>query len=525
VWQLLLVVLGVIALAVPGLTAEAPRYGGLLRVALPAEPPSLDPHQEQAPATLMLVAPLYNTLLQFHPTAYPQIIGDLAASWTISEDGLVYTFALHQGVTFHDGSALTAADVKASYEKILWPPPGVSSPRQATFPAVESITAADPHTVLFTLKAPAASMLFHVASPWNVIYPKKYLDQNPQYFKTNVLGSGPFRVKSYRRGVALEVEKNPHYWVQERPYLDGVQLLFFREGSALIQALQADQVDIAFRPLPPVEVDALLQRPGDMLQAQAVDGITFWGISPNLTRPPLHDERVRTALTLALDRASMARALAPVTGLQAVGGLLRPGTPWALTAAELAQLPGYGTDPEASRTEARRLLAEAGYNENNPLRVVLKNRNVRLPNIDFGLAIIAAWQKIGVQVEHRLEDAVTWNASAARRDFTLLVTEVSDYADDPDVQLSHWLSGSAQNYPGLADPTYEQLFAQQSRERDPQKRLTLVKEMQQLLLGKTVFIQGLWSARAVVHAARVKNYVAHPSHYTNQRLQDVWLAQ
>jgi len=239
----------------------------------------------------------------------------------------------------------------------------------------------------------------------------------------------------------------------------------------------------------------------------------------------MHDERVRQALALALDRAAMARTLAPFTGLHTVGALMRPDTPWALNAEELAQFPGYAVDPEASRTEARRLLAEAGYNEHNPLRVVLKNRNVRLPNIDFGLAVIAAWQKIGVQVEHRLEDAATWQSSASKRDFELLVTEGSDYADDPDLQLSRWLSGNAQNYPGLADPAYDQLFARQSRELDPQQRLALVKEMQQWLLGKAIFLQGLWAARTVVHTTHVKNYVAHPSHYTNQRLQDIWLAQ
>ena len=98
VWQLLLSMLCLVALVTPGLAVEAPRYGGLLRAALAAEPSSLDPHQEQTPAALIPTAPVYNTLLQFHPTAYPQVIGDLAAAWTVSDDGRTYTFVLHQGL-------------------------------------------------------------------------------------------------------------------------------------------------------------------------------------------------------------------------------------------------------------------------------------------------------------------------------------------------------------------------------------------------------------------------------------------
>jgi peptide/nickel transport system substrate-binding protein len=524
VWFLVISVCCLAALSRVELAAEEPQYGGTLRVAILGEVAHFDPHQDETFALMMTAAPVYNTLLQFSPTEYPQIIGDLAESWTVSEDGLTYTFTLHQGVQFHDESELTGADVKASYEKIIWPPQGVESPRQAMFQALESITVPEPYTVVFTLKRPAASMLSHLASPWNVIYPKKYLDQDRNYFKTHMLGSGPFKLKSYVPGKGLEVEKNPHYWVQERPYLDGVTFLFFKELSEITKALRTEQVDIEFRSLPPAEVEALRKQKGRELNVQSPGWITFWGVAPNLSRPPMNDERVRKALSLAMNRYDMARTLAPLTGLGGVGGLVRPGTPWALDAEELARLPGYGQDIEASRAEARRLLADAGYNEDNPLKVVLKNRNVKL-YIDFGRAVIAAWQRIGVQAEHRLEDTATWSASEKKRDFELLVISASDYVDDPDIQLSRWLTNSARNYPGLSDPAYDQLFEQQSQTLDAQQRVAMVKDMQRLLLGKAFFIQGLWSSRMVVYAARVQNYGAHPSHYTNQRLQDVWLAR
>src|SRR6266536_2181827 len=123
--------------------AETPRRGGVLLAAIAADAPSLDPHQETTFATIELVAPLYSTLLQIDPLSYPKIIGDVATEWKIAPDGLTYTFKIRQGVRFHDGSPLTSADVKATYEKIIFPPAGVRSIRRNTYAAVASIETPD----------------------------------------------------------------------------------------------------------------------------------------------------------------------------------------------------------------------------------------------------------------------------------------------------------------------------------------------------------------------------------------------
>src|SRR4030095_15287811 len=188
--------------AAPG--KEPPRGGGFLRAAIAADAPSLDPHQEQTFATIQLVAPLYSTLIQMDPLSYPKIIGDAASEWKSAPDGRTYTFKIRQGIKFHDGSALTAADVKATYDKIIFPPASVRSIRKNTYTAVASVGAPDPSPVLFKLKFPSASLLSNLASPWNVIYPKQYLDRDPNYFKNNVVGSGPFKFKSYTRGATFE---------------------------------------------------------------------------------------------------------------------------------------------------------------------------------------------------------------------------------------------------------------------------------------------------------------------------------
>src|SRR5258705_8584400 len=162
-----------------GQAADTPRRGGVLLAVIGADPPSLDPHQESTFANIELVAPLYSTLLQLDPYHYPKIIGDVATDWKIAPDGLTYTFKLRQGIHFHDGSALTSADVKASYDKIIFPPAGVRSVRKNAYTAVERVEAPDPATVIFKLKFPSASLPDNLASPCNVTFPTKYLDRDP----------------------------------------------------------------------------------------------------------------------------------------------------------------------------------------------------------------------------------------------------------------------------------------------------------------------------------------------------------
>src|SRR5881296_4384384 len=118
----LAVLIGSLVVAVPAAVqaAETPRRGGILLAAIGADAPSLDPHQESTFATLQMVAPLYSTLIQVDPLSYPKIIGDAASEWKIAPDGLTYTFKLRGGIRFHDGSPLTAVDVKATYDKLVF---------------------------------------------------------------------------------------------------------------------------------------------------------------------------------------------------------------------------------------------------------------------------------------------------------------------------------------------------------------------------------------------------------------------
>ena len=504
--------------------AETPRRGGVLLAVIGADPPSLDPHQESTFANIQLVAPLYSTLIQIDPYHFPKIIGDVASEWKITPDGLTYTFKIRQGIRFHDGSPLTAADVKATYDKIVSPPDGVRSVRKNAYTAVARIETPDPSTVVFKLKFPSASLLDNLASPWNVIFPKKYLDKDPNHFKTNVVGSGPFKLKSYTRGSTFEGERNPDYFVKDRPYLDGYKFFISPETSVRAAAIRSGRAYIEFRDLTSAEVDAIRKQLGDKVAVQTTAVTGQWGIAINNTAKPFNDVRVRKALTLGFDRYTGGRVLQTLTGLRDVGGLMRPGSEWGMPEAELQKLPGFWKDAEKSRAEARRLLTEAGYP--NGLKVVLKNRNVKLPYQDFAVFLIQEWRKIGVEAENRPLETAAWFADGQDTgNFELIIAPTVEFMDDPDQFLGRYVTGSTQNWGRFSDPRIDDLFSRQARSLDSGERKKAITDLQRIVLENAYYMPGLWWTRNVVHWTKLKNYVAPPSHYTNQKLQDVWLAE
>jgi peptide/nickel transport system substrate-binding protein len=485
----------VVTIPVGAQAPETPRRGGVLLAVIGADPPSLDPHQESTFANIQLVAPLYSLLLQIDPLNYPKIIGDVATEWKMSPDGLTYTFKLRQGIKFHDGSPLTSADVKATYEKIVSPPQGVASIRKEAYTSIERIEAPDPATVVFKLKFPSASLLSNLASPWNVIYPKKYLDKDP----------------------------NPDYFIKDRPYLDGYKFYISPETSVRAAAIRSGRAYIEFRDLPNAEAEAIKKQLGDKVAVQQTPMVGQFGILINNTVKPFTDPRVRKAVTLGFDRYTGGKVLYTLTGLRDPGGLLRPGTEFALPPAELEKLPGFWRDAEKSRAEAKRLLAEAGYP--NGFKVVLKNRNVKLPYQDLAVFAIQEWRKIGIEAENRPVETAAWFADLQGANFELMIGPTVEFMDDPDQFLNRYTTGAPQNYGRFSDPVVDDLFSRQARAIDPAERKKLVMQLQQRVIENVYYMPGLWWTRNVVHWVKVKNYVAPPSHYTNQKLQDVWLSE
>ncbi|HEY7494784.1 MAG TPA: ABC transporter substrate-binding protein, partial [Candidatus Tectomicrobia bacterium] len=418
VWLLSVAMVVGLWTAPSALAEEKPRRGGVLRVAIAGDPPSMDMHQEQTFLVTIPFSTVYNSLVAFDPHGYPNILGDLAKAWTVSDDKLAWTFTLHQGITFHDGSDLTSADIKASWDKILSPPEGVVSPRKSLYQMIKSIEAPDRDTVVFRLHYPSPSFLSMLAHPANFIYAKKYLDQDPNYYKQHAMGSGPFKLKEYVRGSSIEMVRNPTYWKPGMPYMDGIKYFLIKDDGARAKSIRADRTDVEFRGFAPSEVEGITSQMGNKVTVAYPGQPAHWGIAFNVDKKPFDDERVRKAMSLAIDRYDMAKTLAPLTSLDTPGGPIPPSAPWTLSAEELQELPGFGKDAEANLKEAKRLLAEAGYPDG--FKTSMLNRSIKLPYIDMGVYLVSAWKKVGIEVEHKLEESASWSASRKNRDFELL---------------------------------------------------------------------------------------------------------
>jgi peptide/nickel transport system substrate-binding protein len=183
-----------------------------------------------------------------------------------------------------------------------------------------------------------------LAYPHNFIYSKARLDEDPNWYKQNVMGTGPFKLKKYVRGSYLEVERNPNYFKKGLPYLDGIKYHIIKDLSARGKSVRTARTHAELRGFPPAEADAIKADMGDKVVVRYPKAISHWGVAFNVTQKPFDDERVRQAMSLALNRYDMANVLGPLTGLETVGGLIHPDTKWSLTPEELQELPGFGKD-------------------------------------------------------------------------------------------------------------------------------------------------------------------------------------
>jgi peptide/nickel transport system substrate-binding protein len=511
--------------APPASAQESPRRGGELVFVVAAEPPGFDGHREETFGMLHPIAPHYNTLLRTDPTdrTGTKFVGDLAESWTVSADKRTYTFKLRRGVKFHDGSVMTATDVKASYDHIVFPPPGVSSSRQAQYKVVEAVEAPSTDTVVFRLKWPEGSFLASVASPWNWIYKAEILAKDPHWYEKNVMGTGPFKFVEYARGSHWVGRKNPDYWDKGKPYLDGYRALFIRESAAQVAAVRGERAMIQFRGFTPSDRDQLVAALGPKITVQESAWNCSIQVALNHEKKPFDDKRVRRALTLALDRWGGSKALSRIAIVKEVAGIQTPGTPWATPPAELEKLAGYGHDINAARAEARRLLKEAGQ-EN--LTFTLTNRAVPMPYEPVGVWLIDQWRQIGVNVKQVNLESAAWFTAQKEGQHEVSTNAPCNSIVEPDLDLHWFLAASPANYSRHKDTVLDDLYARQSRTTDPEERRRLLRAFEKRLYDEEVhFIHTFAWHRIIPHLAKVRGWTITPSHFLNQQLDVVWLAE
>ncbi len=286
----LLAVIAAVAVASPGWAAKTTLTMGVV-----LEPPHLDPTAGAAAAIDEIVyANLFEGLTRIDATG--AIKPGLAESWSISPDGLVYTFALRSGVTFHDGAAFDASDVVFSYDRAR--AEASTNAQKGLFAPITAITALDPVTVQITLNQPVGNFLFNMGWGDAVIVDPASAGTN----KTTPVGTGPFRFHRWVQGDRVELVAYDGYW-GKKPALTAATFKVLTDPAAATAALLAGDVD-AFANVPAPE--ALEQFKADSRFAVVIgttEGETV--LSTNNARPPFNDLRVRQALAHALDRQAI----------------------------------------------------------------------------------------------------------------------------------------------------------------------------------------------------------------------------
>jgi len=528
---LYLVVIAMITAAPAGPAAaqEKPRYGGELLFAVPSEPPSYDAHREETFGVMHPMAPHYNTLLRIDPLdkTGTKPVGDLAESWSMAKDGRTYTFKLRRGVKFHDGGEMTSKDVKASYDKIIFPPAGVASDRQGQYLVVEAVQAPDPYTVVFRLKWPSASFLASVASPWNWIYKADLLAKDMRWYETNVMGTGPFLFVEHQKGSHWVGKKNPSYWDKGKPYLDSYRAIFIKDSAAQVAAVRAERAHIQFRGFSPAERDSLVAALGPKITVQESPWDCALLVAINHEKKPFDDKRVRRALTLALDRYQGSQALSRIAIVKEVAGVQVPGTPYATPPAELEKLAGYGRDIGKSRAEAKRLLKEAGVPDG--FAFTFKNRGIPMPYEPVGVWLIDQWRQVGLNVKQEVIEAAAYYGQVLRPgNFEVAMDFQCGYIVEPDLDLYKFQSKevSPANYSRYTDKTLDELFVKQGRAGDLEERKRYIREFEKRLVDDEAhYLYTLQWNRIIPHNAKVRGWTITPSHYLNDQLDAVWLAE
>ena len=508
---------------------EAPvKRGGTFTFTIPADaPPSFDGHREGTFATLHATAPFYSVLIRVNPenpSSTTDFVCDLCTAIPQpTDDGRTYTFKIREGVKFHDGSPLTAADVVASWEHIIHPPKDVLSVRESYYDMVDTVASPDPSTVIFRLKFATSAFLPALADPFTFIYKKEMLDKDPRWYEKNVLGSGPFKFAEYETGQSMKGVRNPDYYRKGLPYFDGFTAIYAEKQAVRVDAIRSGRAAMEFRGLPPSARDELVKALGDKIVVEESDWNCGSLVQPNHKKKPFDDARVRRALTLAIDRWHGAPALSKIANVRTVGGIVFPGSPLAATKEELQQLAGFWPDIEKSRAEAKRLLKEAGA---EGLSFELLNRGVDQPYKFVGTWLVDEWSKIGLKVTQRVMPTGPWLDAMRNGNFEVVSQANCHGVPNPLLDVNAYLPSSvyAGNYGYYEDQAEVDLYNKMLRETDFSKQRALMRQFEKYVIDDQAHeLWILWWYRIIPHPTWVKGWKISPSHFINQDLATVWL--
>jgi peptide/nickel transport system substrate-binding protein len=493
----------------------APTPGGTLNVVIQPEPPGLMLGLGQNGPTQMVAGDIYESLLSydFDLAPHPQ----LAESWDISTDGKTYTFKLRDGVTFHDGTPFTSADVKFSVDVFLRE---THSRMRSYLTHVESIDTPDPLTVVFNLKQPFGPFIGIFEAGTAPMIPKHIYEgtdfaANPA--NNTPIGTGPFKFDEWSKGSYIHLVKNQDYYMEGKPYIDDIYYHVIPDAASRAVAYETGKVDV----LPGGSVENFdVPRIRDMENTCITDkGWEFFGplswIWINLNNKPMDDLKVRQAMMHAMDRDFAKDALWNGLGKVATGPLSSS------TRFHAGDTPDISYDPEL----AKKLLKESSY----------AGETIRLLGLPYG----ETWQRwaeavkqnlteIGMNVELVPSDVAGWNQKVANRDFDLAFTYLYQYGD-PALGVSRTYKGDNatvgspwNNVANYQNPELDKLWDAAALMADPADRKVAYKTIQDKVVADVPNLWLLELGFPTIYRCNIKNPV-NTAFGVNDGFRNVWI--
>ena len=505
-WGWLIGVVFVLGMVGRGWAAE-PGAAGTLVVGLVAEPVNLDPPQVTDINSLRVSRRIVETLVTF-PEESTQLVPGLAESWTISRDGLQYTFKLRRGIKFHDGTPLNAEAVQFSIERQINPDHPFN--KLGTYPFanyflgnVKAVEVVDEGTVRFVLKEPRASFLAILALGAPSIVSPTAVRKWGKDYAMNPVGTGPFRFGSWDRGRRVVLEKNPDYW----QYPVKVERVIYRpivEDQARLTELLTGTLDLIVG-VPPDFVAQLEGNPKLGVQKQV--GAHVWYVGINNQKKPFDDKRVRQAPNYAVNKEAIVRDVLKGTGAASKGPVL-PGT-WGAEPA----LKAYPYDPE----RAKKLLADAGYPNgfSTTMWVPESGSGMQSP-VPMATVMQSNLRAVGVNVTLQTMEWGSFIARLRSKEQELFALSWMAGTEDPDMVMYPLLHSSQWTPAGpnralYKNPRYDELLVQARQITDQAKRAELYREAQRILVEDVPWIFIDHEIQIAAFAKRVQGFKLHPS--------------
>ncbi|WP_173915423.1 ABC transporter substrate-binding protein [Halobacillus sp. Marseille-Q1614] len=472
---------------------ESSEGGGeqTLKIANDQEPAGLDPHKTPAHSSVRIYSKVYEGLVTFDENM--EIKGQLAVSWDQPDD-TTYVFNLVEGAKFHDGSEMTADDVKYSFERIL--DEGTASHIASYFSVVDSIEVVDEYTIQFNLSEPSAAFLNNLTNSSAAVIPEELVDENGGDIQQTAVGTGPFKFVEWVPDSKVVLEKNEDYYVDGVPKLDEVTYYTMKEEASRLSAIRTGEVDLTTVGAK----SASLLEGQENVEVIDYQSLEYSYVGFNVDKEPFNDEKVRQALSLATDRNKITE-IAWDGDAEQSGPVAPSMGDWPIDVKE-EEL--YQRNIE----KAKELLAEAGYEDG--FETTITTASTYPDMVDTAQLLQQQWEEIGVkasinQIEWG-EYIDTWSNTSA----DILIGR-NGSGTDPDRSLNYFFhtEGSA-NVWNFSNEEFDQIVEEAKQSTDQEERKELYTEAQKMIIDLSPNLFLVSPKNYVAVNSGLENYTPYP---------------